>query len=234
MNYALWQAEINTRDPHRNKRGAESVSKEMMSLPKQTLSCAVLLSCGLGMLSADSLSQRDREHLIAHLQMTGSWLPDEVSRLSDAQLNFRSTPGTWTVAEVVQHLVISEPNYWKLFRDGMDHPPRSLEKKASDADVLWYGIDRTRHDKTPARQDPQGQTVKIVDALSSFGQFHSKMLDYASKTSDDLRAHTVPEWGVDAYQCLLEISTHEQRHILQIREIKASPGFPKSTNPSRY
>jgi hypothetical protein len=56
---------------------------------------------------------------------------------------------------------------------------------------------------------------------------HATMLAYATTTIDDLRAHTVPEWGVDAYQCLLEISTHEQRHILQIREIKAAPGFPK-------
>jgi hypothetical protein len=31
----------------------------------------------------------------------------------------------------------------------------------------------------------------------------------------------------DAFQWLLLISTHGQRHILQIREIKAAPGFPK-------
>jgi hypothetical protein len=31
----------------------------------------------------------------------------------------------------------------------------------------------------------------------------------------------------DAYQWALLISTHEQRHILQIREIKADPRFPK-------
>jgi DinB superfamily len=205
-----------------------------MFLTKKTLSWAALLSCSLRMLSADPLSQHDREHLIAHLQMTASWLPDEVSSLSDAQLNFRSTPGSWTIAEVVQHLVISEPNYWKLFRDGMDHPAQVPKNKPSDADVLWYGIDRTRHDKTPAKQDPQGQRVNIPEALAKFGQLHSKILDYASKTSDDLRGHTVPEWGVDAYQCLLEISTHEQRHILQIREIKANPGFPKPMNASSH
>jgi hypothetical protein len=31
----------------------------------------------------------------------------------------------------------------------------------------------------------------------------------------------------DAYQWALLISTHEQRHILQIREIKADPKYPK-------
>ena len=34
----------------------------------------------------------------------------------------------------------------------------------------------------------------------------------------------------DLYQWLLMISTHAQRHILQIREIKAHPGYPKKTS----
>jgi hypothetical protein len=31
---------------------------------------------------------------------------------------------------------------------------------------------------------------------------------------------------MDVYQWFLMISTHSQRHILQIREIKADPRFP--------
>jgi hypothetical protein len=33
---------------------------------------------------------------------------------------------------------------------------------------------------------------------------------------------------MDLYQWCLMISTHAQRHILQIREIKASAGYPKT------
>jgi hypothetical protein len=33
--------------------------------------------------------------------------------------------------------------------------------------------------------------------------------------------------GCDAYQWLLLISSHRQRHILQVREIKASVRFPR-------
>ena len=159
--------------------------------------------------------------------MTASWLPDEVSSLSTEQLNYRSAPGRWTVAEVVEHLAIAEPEYWKLFQTGMAKPAQELSRKASDADVLWYGIDRTRHEKTEPRKDPQGHKINISEALTRYGKMHATMVAYATTTTDDLRAHTVPDWGVDAYQCLLEISTHEQRHILQIREIKAGAGFPK-------
>lgn len=187
----------------------------------------VLMAVTAATACAEPLSQLDRERLLAHLEMTGSWLRDEVAHLSPAQLQYRPGPEKWTVAEVVEHLVLAEPNYWKLLQDGVHRAPVELKQKATDADVLWYGINRTRHDKTPARQDPAGKPVSIADALSRFGELHSKMIEYARTTEDDLRGHTVPEWGVDAYQCLLEISTHEQRHILQIREIKSTAGFPR-------
>lgn len=173
------------------------------------------------------MTQRDREHVVAHHEMTSKWLVDEVVGLSPAQLNFRMTPDRWTVAEVVQHLVLGEPTYWKLFQDGMKQSSQKLQQPASDADVLWYGIDRTRHQKTAPYEDPKGESIDLPKALAAFEKLHTSMLEYARSTDEDLRAHTVPEWGVDAYQCLVEISAHTQRHILQIREIKTANGFPK-------
>jgi DinB superfamily len=194
---------------------------------KTISAAAVVIAMGARLLVGAPMTQRDREDLVSHLQMTESWLVDEVSPLSPAQLNFRMAPGKWTVAEVVEHLVIADPTYWQLFQDGMKAPHKHLEKQATDADVLWYGINRMQHQKTEPRKDPKGQPIEIRQALDSFRKLHSMMLDYARTTDQDLRGHTVPEWGVDAYQCLLEISTHTQRHILQIREIKADSGFPK-------
>jgi hypothetical protein len=176
---------------------------------------------------AGPMTQAEREHVVAHLEMTQSWLTGEVSSLSAAQLTFRPGPDRWTVAEVVQHLVVSEPNYWKLLHDALKQPPKKLAQQATDADVLWYGIDRTRHEKTPTNQNPKGQDIDTAQALKTFLSMHAQLLQMARSTDEDLRGHAVPDWGVDAYQCLLEISTHEQRHILQIREIKASAGFPK-------
>ena len=58
-------------------------------------------------------------------------------------------------------------------------------------------------------------------------RLRSRMLQYVRTTDDDLRRHVVERERCDAYQWLLLISTHAQRHILQIREIKADPKFPK-------
>jgi len=188
----------------------------------------IAVAMGARLLASAPMTQRDRDNLVSHLQMTQSWLLDEVSGLSPAQLEFRLAPDRWTVAEVVEHLVIAEPTYWKLFQDGMKHPTKRLNGQATDADILWYGINRVKHQKTEPYKDPKGQQIDIQQALDSFRKLHTMMLDYARTTGEDLRGHAVEDWDVDAYQCLLEISTHTQRHILQIREIKADPGFPRS------
>jgi len=189
---------------------------------------AIALFGGALSLFADPMSQRDREHLVAHLEMTQSWMVSEVASLSSAQFNFRPAPDRWTIAEVVQHLAVAEPKYWKLLNDGLKQPPRHLRKQSSDADILWYGIDRTRHEKTSADENPKGEEINTGQALKAFLAMHAQLLAMARSTTEDLRSHAVPEWSADAYQCLLEISTHEQRHILQIREIKADGAFPKT------
>ncbi len=64
-----------------------------MRIRREYFYCAILVAWSIQVVTADPMSQRDREHLVAHLQMTASWLPDEVLSLSQAQLNFRSAPG---------------------------------------------------------------------------------------------------------------------------------------------
>jgi len=55
------------------------------------------------------------------------------------------------------------------------------------------------------------------------------MIEYIKSTNDDLRAHSFGRTDpIDCWQWMLEISTHSERHIQQIREIKADPNFPKS------
>jgi DinB superfamily len=178
-------------------------------------------------LAAAPMSKEDRQHVIAHLEMTESWLADEVSGLSPAQLNFRYAPGKWTILDVVEHLSIAEPQYWADLQKEVKQPTAKPKGQVSDADMLWYGIDRTDRQKTGAAEEPKGKLTDVGRGLASFRKLRAVMLAYARTTDDDLRAHAYPEWGVDCYQALLGTSTHAQRHILQIREIKAQPGFPK-------
>jgi hypothetical protein len=97
----------------------------------------------------------------------------------------------------------------------------------TDADVLWYGIDRTSRETAIPTEDVKGQLRDAAAGLAAYRTQHRRLLDYVMATKDDLRRHIVRRQSCDAYQWALLISTHEQRHVLQIREIKAHARFPR-------
>ena len=171
------------------------------------------------------LTSLERQRLIAHLDMTASWLADELSGLSAAQATFRPAPGAWSILDVLDHLVVVGPIYWRDLQNAkpVKSGPAGM---MSDVDVLWYGIDRTNRETALKAEEP-ARTLKDIDAgLKSYRTQHAQLLQYVRTTNDDLRRRFVERQNSDAYQWALLISTHEQRHIMQIREIKAHPKYP--------
>ena len=176
---------------------------------------------------AGELTSLERQRLVAHLEMTASWLIDEVSTLSQPQLDFRSAPGSWTILEVFEHLVVVGPIYWKDLQTAVKGPPSGRLPRGDDDDILWYGIDRTHRETAISSEVPPGKLRDLRAGLEAYRKQHARLVDYIKTTKDDLRGRIVERQGSDAYQWALLISTHEQRHILQIREIKTDPKFPR-------
>jgi DinB superfamily len=191
---------------------------------KVTASVILLTMFSVGMSSAP-LTERERQRLLAHLDMTASWLTDEVSGLSPDQLAFRRAPDAWTIVEVLDHLLVVGPIYWQDLQNAMN-APGGRKSPSTDADILWYGIDRTNREKAIPSEVPKGLR-DLRSGLEAHRKLHARLVEYIRSTKDDLRGHIVERQSCDAYQWALLISTHEQRHILQIREIKADPNFPK-------
>ena len=172
------------------------------------------------------ISDLERQRLVAHLEMTASWLLDEVANLSETQTSFKRSAGTWSILEVVEHLVVVGPIYWDDLQRSVQGQPIGRSLASGDATILWYGIDRTHREPALASESATGQLRSLRAGLDDYRKHHARLLQYAKTTKDDLRDRFVARQGCDAYQWALLISTHEQRHILQIREIKADPAFP--------
>lgn len=193
------------------------------------MAVAVLaLATSGGAPGAAPLTSLERQRLLAHLDMTAAWLADEVSGLTVAQAGFRRAPEAWTIAQVVEHLVAVAPIYWQDLQTALRQPPGERRSSMTDGDVLWYGIDRTRREQAIPAEKPKGEPRDLRAALEAYRTHHDRLRQYVATTRDDLRSHLVERQGCDAYQWALLISTHEQRHILQIREIKADRAFPRS------
>ncbi len=178
-------------------------------------------------LAADGMTAGDRQRLLAHLEMTESWLVSEINGLSTAQLKYRATPESWSVMDVVEHLAVAEAQYWDQLQKSAKQFPATSKPEATDAGIMWYGIDRTRRDKTGEARVPTGRWPDVKDSLAEFRKQRATMLQYARTTEDDLRARRLIDGNMDVYQWFLMISSHSQRHILQVRELKANETFPK-------
>jgi uncharacterized damage-inducible protein DinB len=175
---------------------------------------------------AEPLTPLERQRLVAHMEMTARWLEDEVSGLSPQQLAFRPSSTAWSILEVLDHLVVVGPIYWK---DLQSARPVSAGRVGmmNDDDVLWYGIDRTDREIALKTEEPSRKLQDLQSAMKAYRAQHAELLQYVRTTKDDLRGRLVDRQSCDAYQWALLISTHEQRHILQIREIKANSKFPR-------
>lgn len=175
---------------------------------------------------ADPMTAGDRQRLVAHFEMTENWLVSELAGLSEAQLSFKPSPGSWSIKDVVEHLGIAEPQYWKQLEGSLKAPATGYKPEATDAAILWYGIDRTNRTTTGEARVPDGRFKSAAEALGSFRKLRATMLEKARGSQDDFRGRKLIEGNMDVYQWFLMISSHSQRHILQIREIKADQGYP--------
>jgi hypothetical protein len=197
-------------------------------MPKTiALFTAALVICSAP--AAAQMKDGDRQRLIAHLEMTESWLVSELQSLSDAQLKFKMTPESWSIMDVVEHLAVAEPQYWQQLQNSVKQPATDYKSESTDAAILWYGVDRTNRARTGEARVPTGRWKHIQESLGEFRKLRSTMLQYARQTPDDLRSRRLLEGNMDIYQWFLMISTHSQRHILQIRAIKAHANYPGAT-----
>jgi hypothetical protein len=196
----------------------------MLKLHRLLLATGILLFVGVA--NAGPLTTGDRQRVLAHLEMTESWLVSELQGLSPAQLMFQKSPDSWSIQQVVEHLAIAEPQYWQQVTDSLKQP-LGYKSESTDAAILWYGIDRTNRQTTGEARVPKGKYATAKEALADFRKLRATMNEFAKTTQEDLRGRQLQGGNMDVYQWLLMISTHSQRHILQIREVKADGKYPK-------
>jgi hypothetical protein len=66
--------------------------------------------------------------------------------------------------------------------------------------------------------------------VAHFKQSRDRNIAYLQTTQDDLRSHFLDHPAMktlDAYQWMLLVSAHSERHTSQINEVKMDPNYPK-------
>ncbi|MEO3407694.1 DinB family protein [Mucilaginibacter sp. CAU 1740] len=182
----------------------------------------------------DQLTPKERDYAIKFLTETESGVFDAVKGLSEAQLQFKPAADKWSVEDCVKHIAASEKNLWDMV-DASLKQPANPEKRAgikfSDEQLVGAVEDRSHKSKTFAALEPANSPYKTLpEALAAFKENREKLIAFVKNTDQDLHNHVsvLPIGTYDAYQFILLISAHTNRHTQQINEVKASADFPKS------
>ena len=135
---------------------------------------AASLTLTAAVASAEPLTPLERQRLVAHMEMTARWLEDEVSGLSPRQLAYRPSSTAWSILEVVDHLVVVGPIYWK---DLQNARPVSAGRVGimNDVDVLWYGIDRTDREIARQTEEPSRKLQDLQSAVKAYRAQHAEL-----------------------------------------------------------
>jgi uncharacterized damage-inducible protein DinB len=183
--------------------------------------------------SGEAISKQDRDAVVKYLTTTRDQVIAETEKLSDAQWNFKQGPDRWSVGEVVEHLALAENFLAETRQKAMDGPPATAEQlakaKGQDAVILKAIPDRTQKVQAPEPIQPKQRLGPREKVAAAYRSRRANTLAYAQKTTDDLRSRVgdSPLGPLDAYQWLLFTAAHNERHLGQIREVKADPKFPK-------
>jgi hypothetical protein len=199
------------------------------------LSAIILAFTLFSFISADNtLSKKERKYAADLLKDTQTALTKSIEGLSPEQLNFKASDSTWSVDGCVKHIAISDKMLWGAVQEALKkpaNPEKRADIKVTDEQLVGFLENRTQKIKTMDVMKPENSPFKSTEeAMSSINDNVKQIIDFVNTTDEDLRNHVVelPFGTYDAYQVILIIGSHTNRHTQQLEEVKSQPGFPKS------
>lgn len=147
----------------------------------------ILTLIGLSVIMFSELSKKDREVAINYLHDTKQTLVNTVTNLNKEQLKFKVNEGTWSIAECVEHLALSEKLIFQWSQDALKHSAAKGEIAFQDDKLIEIFIDRSQKSKTLDVLEPKSTFNTVQDALDNFTKLRNKHINYVTNTSDPLR-----------------------------------------------
>lgn len=181
---------------------------------------------------AKVFTEKDREFALKYLNETKADYIAQLDGLSDAQLNFRSGEGRWTIAEIAEHITVVETALFGTVTDKVLKSPVPECKdgfRFADTAIILAITNRQQKFTAPEAVRPNGRWKTRQDLLASFEKTRNATIDFVKNNKIDLRSHfgQAPMGMMDAHQWILFMTGHSERHLAQLKEVKADKNYPK-------
>lgn len=203
----------------------------MKTLITRTMTFTLLLTFTFSF--AQTISKEERKRALNLYDRAMSQTSEYIKGLSPEQLNFKPAEDSWSIADCVEHMALSETMFMDMLNKSLETPadPSKASMKSFDDKTLYNMItDRSQKVKTSAPLEPSNKWSSTKETFKAFKQARKDTEKFIRNTDSDLRNHyaELPIGPIDTYQMLLFGAGHQMRHNNQISEIMNHPDFPGS------
>lgn len=159
-----------------------------------------------------------------------------VAGLSEAQWSYRPAAGGWSIAGILEHMVVVQELVLGPVAQGLAETPETASGDAATIDAILKAklADRSRKFQGPELACPAGRWTP-AESLERFEANTRGLIERLE--TPGLRQHRVPAAPLkaisdgayelmDGYQWILAAALHTDRHTGQILEVKGEAGFP--------
>ncbi len=188
---------------------------------------------------ATSLGAQDRDSpkakMLHRFEENATHLLGAVMGLTEAQWNFKSAQDRWSIAEVMEHIVLNEEWTFGLMtqdlteRDVSDDERQKAEQGEAQLEATFR--DRSRTFQAPEAIVPTGRWLGGDPVIEAFGMHRRHWREFIEQADFDLRSRVAshPILGpADVHLWAVAIVEHGNRHLAQIREVMEHPDYPSS------
>lgn len=157
------------------------------------------------------------------LLQTRNRLIEEISSIDYEEFNRVINPNSWSIAQVCHHLFLSETAFTKAISYGL----RKNEAITIKSKNFEHILDRTKKINAPDMVIPNMEPFEVKAIVDLLNQSRTNLVSLLSTVEDPTilveRSTKHPIFGdLPLNQWIDLIYLHEQRHIEQIKELKAS------------
>lgn len=175
----------------------------------------------------------DEKNLVLEmLNKNGDRFLAAIEHVSDVQWTFKATPDSWSVAEISEHIVLSDGLLLSIAQRSLiseAETAKSIELQGKEAEVINKLKDRTYKAQAPESLKPSNRFTTKAELIEAFKATRERTAHYVRTTNDPLKDHVTPHplfGDLTAYQWLVMIPAHANRHVDQLDEVKSTKDFP--------
>jgi uncharacterized damage-inducible protein DinB len=153
---------------------------------------------------------------------TRNQLINEINSLTVEELNKKLDDSTWSVAQICHHLFLTE----RAFTQSVVYGLKQGHPRKADPKPIHHAADRTQKAKAPDMVVPSDAPLTVDQIVEMLDESRAILLEVLDRIEDKSllaeRSVKHPLYGqLPLDQWIELVHLHEQRHIEQIKEIKA-------------